>query len=75
MTFKQLFFRYYDKKVTSGEISFSRTGIRKDEFTRLCTEEDFVFDRQTLEQICTRMNLTEEETQELFEAAGRLWKK
>ena len=75
VTFKQLFFRYYDKKVTSGEISFSRTGIRKDEFTRLCTEEDFVFDRQTLEQICTRMNLTEEETQELFEAAGRLWKK
>lgn len=75
MTFKQLFFRYYDKKVSSGEMSFSQTGIRKDDFTRLCTEEDFVFERQILEQICMRMNLTEAETQEIFDAAEKLWKK
>lgn len=74
MTFKQLFFRHYDRKVTFGEISFSRTGIKKDEFTRLCTEDDFAFDRETLAGICMRMELSEEETAELTEAAEKLWK-
>ncbi len=75
MNFKQIFFRYYDKKVSSGEMSFSQTGIRKDDFTRLCTEENFVFEKQVLEQICVRMKLTEAETQELFDAARKLWEK
>ncbi len=46
MTFKQLFFRHYDRKVSSGEMSFSQTGIGKTDFTRLCTEENFAFDKE-----------------------------
>ena len=73
MTFKQLFFRVYDRKITEGEITFSQTGIKKDDFTRLCTEEDFVFSQAALQDICRRMNLTEAESAELFAAAEELW--
>lgn len=69
MTFKQVFFRIYDRKIGSGEISFSQTGIKKDDFTRLCTEEGFVFDEETLQKISQTMKLSEEEKKALFEAA------
>lgn len=68
MTFKQAFFRIYDRKITSGEISFSQTGIRKNDFTRLCTEDGFVFDQETLERISATMKLTEDEKAMLFGA-------
>ena len=31
------------------------------DFTRICTEDNFVFDQETLERVCTVMKLTEEE--------------
>lgn len=61
MTFKQAFFRIYDRKIASGEISFGQSGIEKNDFTRLCTEEGFVFDQETLERIIVTMKLSEEE--------------
>ncbi len=67
MTFKQAFFRIYDRKIASGEISFSQIGIKKDDFTRLCTEEGFVFDDETLEKISVTMKLSEEEKEMLYE--------
>lgn len=70
MTFKQEFFKIYDRKIASGEITFSRSGITKGDFTRLCMEPDFVFDEATLTGICQHMGLTEEETLVLFTAAG-----
>ena len=69
MNFKQLFFRLYDRKIASGEITFSRTGINKNDFTRLCTEEGYVFDNETIEKISVTMHLTEEEKKQIFEAA------
>lgn len=66
MNFKQAFFRIYDRKIGSGEISFSETGIDKKEFTRLCTEEDFVFDEKTLEKLCQNMKLSPEEKELLY---------
>ena len=41
ITFKNLFFRYYDRKIADGTITFSKLGITKTDFTRLCVEEDF----------------------------------
>lgn len=73
MTFKQLFFKHYDRKVSSGEMSFSQTGISKNDFTRVCTEEDFAFDRQSLSLICDRMGITGGEREELFAAAEIFW--
>ena len=84
ITFKNLFFRYYDRKIADGTITFSKLGITKTDFTRLCVEEDFLFDEDTLIKICNLMKLTEEEENlmklteeeetELFDAAERLRK-
>lgn len=71
MTFKQIFFRIYDRKIANGEITFSQTGISKNDFTKLCTEENFVFDLQTIEKLTVTMGLSEEEKAQLLAAAGR----
>ena len=67
--FRSLFFRYYDRKIADGTIPFSQIGISKNDFTRLCTETDFVPERETVEKICRSMQLTEEETAAMMEAA------
>ncbi|MDD6043829.1 MAG: hypothetical protein PUB87_08795 [Eubacteriaceae bacterium] len=69
MNFKQIFFRIYDRKIASGEITFSKSGIKKDDFTRLCTEEGFTLDEETIRHIAVTMKLTEEEKEQLLEAA------
>lgn len=68
MTFKQAFFRIYDRKIMSGEITFSRSGIDKNDFTRLCTEDDFVLSDEKLAIIAEKMHLTEEELTMLKES-------
>ncbi len=69
MTFKNIFFRLYDRKISDGTITFSQLGISKMDFTRLCMEENFVLDEETIIRISDTMNLTEEEKDELLEAA------
>ena len=71
ISFKNLFFRYYDRKICDGSITFSQLGISKMDFTRLCTEDDFVLDQETLERVCTVMKLTEEEKVAFFKAATK----
>ncbi len=70
LTFKQVFFRIYDRKIASGEITFSRSGISKDDFTRLCTEDGFVPGEEALARMCEGMLLTDEEREELLAAAA-----
>ena len=60
MTFKNIFFRLYDKKISDGTITFSQLGISKMDFTRLCMEENFVLDEETNIRISDTMKLTEE---------------
>ena len=71
ISFKNLFFRYYDRKICDGSITFSQLGISKMDFTRLCTEDNFVFDPETLTRVCEVMKLTEEEKLQLLEAATK----
>ena len=66
LTFKTLFFRYYDKKIADGTITFSTMGMSKNDFTKLCTEADFIPDMQTIERVCLSMQLTEEEREALL---------
>ena len=70
MNFKQAFFKIYDRKIASGEITFSQTGISKGDFTKLCTEPDFVLEQETLEKLAQTMKLTEEEQRLLAETAA-----
>ena len=75
LTFKKLFFRLYDRKISSGEVSFSQSGIGKSDFTRLCTEDNFVFDDDTIARISCAMKLTDEENAQLVDAAQQCRKK
>ena len=75
LTFKKLFFRLYDRKISSGEVSFSHLGIGKSDFTRLCTEDNFVFDDDTIARISCAMKLTDEENAQLVDAAQQCRKK
>ncbi len=70
MNFKQMFFRLYDKKIADGKITFSQLGISKTDFTRFCTEENFVFDEETVLRISKAMDLSEEEEEEFLALAG-----
>lgn len=65
-TFAQEFFRLYDRKIASGEITFSQTGISKEDFNKLCIVEGFIPDREKLIVICERMKLSSEETERLL---------
>ena len=65
-TFARDFFRLYDRKICSGEITFSQIGISKEDFNRICIEKGYVPQREKLIKICEKMNLTEEETAQLL---------
>lgn len=69
-SFRVLFFRHYDSKIADGTVTFSQIGISKNDFTRLCTEADFVPDMESVERACRAMKLTEEETAAMLEAAA-----
>ena len=69
-SFRVLFFRYYDRKIADGTITFSQIGISKSDCTRRCTEADFVLDMESVERACKAMKLTEEETAAMMEAAA-----
>ncbi len=68
-TFGTVFFPIYDRKIAAGEISFSQLGMSKEDFTRICTEKNFVPDRKTIEKLCRNMHVTEEEKAGLMEFA------
>ncbi len=65
-TFAQVFMRIYDRKIASGEITFSRSGIQAGDFTRLCVDGEFVIPKDRLQVICEKMKLTDEERQQLM---------
>ena len=69
LTFRQLFFRYSDRKIGDGSLTFSQLGINKNDFTRICTEDGFAFDDESLERICTGMKLTDEEREQFIALA------
>ena len=52
---------YMQGKMCRCQITFSQSGIGKEDFTRLCTEPDFVLDTETLERLMVTMKLTGEE--------------
>ena len=66
-TFGQKFMKIYDRKILSGETTFSRSGIDRNDFTRLCIDGDYVFSKAALDRIREKMPLTDEEYKELME--------
>lgn len=65
-TFGQKFMKIYDRKIMSGETTFSRSGISGNDFTQLCIDGNYVFSREALDIIREKMPLTDEEYESLI---------
>lgn len=65
------FLRIYDRKIASGELSFSRLNMKKEDFTRLCTDTDYVLPEEEIRRLCEAMELNGEETRMLLAFAGK----
>lgn len=65
-TFAQEFMKIYDRKIQSGEITFSRSGITAGDFTALCINGDYVIPEERLKIVFERMSLNEEERERLL---------
>ena len=70
LTFKAFFFRLYDRKIAEGSITFSQIGMSKNDFTKLCTEPEFIPDLASIERVCLAMQLPAEEQMLLHRAAS-----
>lgn len=69
MTFRQEFFRLYDRAISNGICSFMQTGIKKDDFTKLCTDPDFILDDDSIERACVAMKAGDEKKELLLALA------
>lgn len=68
-TFAQEFMKIYDRKIASGEITFSRSGITGGDFTALCINPSYVIPEDRLKIIFEKMSLTDEEQDRLRKVA------
>ncbi len=59
--FAALFFRVYDRKISSGEITFRQTRIPHNDFTMMCTTPGYVPPDEVIELMCETMKLDEGE--------------
>ncbi len=65
-TFARNFFRLYDSKIASGELTFVESGISRDSFTRLCVDTSFVFPEEEIQRFCEKAKLTDEQAESLL---------
>ena len=68
-TFAQEFMRIYDRKIASGEITFSRSGITAGDFTALCMNGQYVIPEDRLQVVFDKMRMTQQERQRLLACA------
>lgn len=67
---KTIFFRYYDRKIASGEIGFNNLKMDKDAFICLSTDQDPEMSRDDLICLCVNMRLTKDEAENMMLSAG-----
>ena len=65
-TFARNFFRLYDSKIASGDLTFAESGISRDSFTRICVDTSFVFSEEELQRFCEKAKLTDEQAESLL---------
>ncbi|MEG0157616.1 MAG: hypothetical protein RR626_01700 [Anaerovoracaceae bacterium] len=68
--FNRVFFRFYDRQIAAGVVSFSQVGIAKEDFIKLSTGQTCTLSEETVRTIGENLKLTEEEQQELLCSAG-----
>lgn len=70
LPFSAVFFRLYDRKIASGEITFSSLKMSKAEFTAMCMNGEYVPEIENILELCGRMLLEKDEAELLLNAAG-----
>lgn len=70
LPFSAVFFRLYDRKIASGEITFSSLKMSKAEFTVMCMNGEYVPEIENVLELCSRMLLERQEAELLLNAAG-----
>ncbi len=70
LSFSAVFFRLYDRKIASGEITFSSLKMSKAEFTAMCMNSGYVPEIETVLGLCGKMMLQRGEAELLLNAAG-----
>lgn len=70
LPFSAVFFRLYDRKIASGEITFSSLKMSKAEFTVMCMNSGYVPEIETVLELCGKMMLSRGEAELLLGAAG-----
>ena len=68
--FRVVFFRFYDRKIASGEICFSHLKMDKDAFICLSTAQDPEMSKEEIIDLCVKMKLTVEEAEQMMCSAG-----
>lgn len=68
--FRIVFFRLYDRKIASGEITFNQLKMDKDAFICLSTAQDPEMSRDDIIELCINMKLTKEEADNMLISAG-----
>lgn len=68
-TFSRELLKIYDRKIMSGEITFFTSGIRKSDFTRFCTDPNYVPDREAFGRMEEGMHFSPEERETLIRLA------
>lgn len=66
LSFAAAFMRIYDKKIASGEITFSELKMDKSLFNNICIVKDFVLPKEETERLCDKMNVSEDERELLM---------
>ncbi len=70
ISFSAAFFRLYDKKIASGEITFSSLKMSKAEFTAMCMNSEYIPEIQNVLELCNKMKLEKNEAETLLNTAG-----
>ena len=65
-TFARNFFRLYDSKIASGELTFAESGISRDSFSRLCVDSGFVFPIEEIQRFCEKAHLSDDQAESLL---------
>lgn len=68
--FARNFFRLYDRMLAAGLITFAETGMKRDDFTRLCVDDSYSLKYDEIERICKNMKLGYVDTQKLLSLAA-----
>lgn len=68
--FARSFFRLYDRMLAAGLITFAETGMKRDDFTRLCIDDSYSLPYAEIERICKNMKLGYVDTQKLLSLAA-----